>query len=682
MRIHFLMFISLFLWLMHPVSAQTYVLSAQALQGRNDSAVVLSRQMAQVEVVASHQKRELASSAPLQQLSQEEMLHVGITDVADALHRMAGITLRDYGGAGGLKTVSVRGFGGQHTGVSYDGVLLGECQGGEIDLSRYSLDNVASLRLTVGDNDDIFMPARQAASAAVLSIETLAEMPADRRPHLVSQLRVGSFGYVNPFARYVQQVTERLTLSLTGEYLYAENNYPFTLHNGTLTTRERRTNSRMNSGHAEVNLHGTPNLRNQWWLKAYYYDNDRQLPGIVRYYTNLSAERLRERNVFVQARWQMRSKNDRWLLKLNAKLNWASSAYQDTLVAQRRNDATYWQREQYLSGALLYLANRHLAIDYSADYLRHSLNSTLASDRHPYRNGFLQSLSARYTDARLTILARLLSSIYLNGVDRKNSMEEAGHAKNMRRISPSLSASYRLLEKEDIYLRLSYKNIFRVPTFSENYFFHYGSTDLEAEKTDQWNLGLTWGRWWTPAFNTQFSLDGYLNHVKDKIVGVPYNMFIWRTVNVGKVGIHGVDLNFKSAWRMSVGQSLELAGTWSWQRVANRTDRSSAHYGKQIAYMPQNSGSLALGWQNPWVNLSLHGQGTSGRWANNNHYEGTRIDGYWEMGMTAYRTFRFSRGKTLELRLDLKNLFDVQYEVVAHYPMPGRSWQGSVKVSF
>ena len=101
----------------------------------------------------------MRSTAPLRILDREQMLSLGVTDVADALHRMAGITLRDYGGAGGLKTVSVRGFSAKHTGVSYDGIMLSDCQSGEIDLSRYSLDNVEYLSLVVGDNDDIFIPA-------------------------------------------------------------------------------------------------------------------------------------------------------------------------------------------------------------------------------------------------------------------------------------------------------------------------------------------------------------------------------------------------------------------------------------------------------------------------------------------------------------------------------------------
>jgi hypothetical protein len=31
------------------------------------------------------------------------------------------------------------------------------------------------------------------------------------------------------------------------------------------------------------------------------------------------------------------------------------------------------------------------------------------------------------------------------------------------------------------------------------------------------------------------TLDAYINNVKDKIVAVPYNMFVWTHINVGKV---------------------------------------------------------------------------------------------------------------------------------------------------
>ncbi len=659
-----------------------------------------------VEVNARH-RQMLRSTSPLHLLGKEDMLRLGVTDMADALHRLPGINLRDYGGAGGMKTVAVRGMGAQHTGVSYDGILLSESQGGEIDVSRYSIDQVQTLRLTVGDNDDIFITARQASVPALLTIETLSEIPIDKQSHLSTQLQVGSFGYVSPYLRYVQRLTNRFTLQAMGEYTYAENDYPFLLRNGKYTTHERRTNSRMSSGHGELNMHlmmgrrADGMSRSQLWAKLYYYDNDRQLPGIVRYYTNLNAEQLHDRNAFAQARLQARSLDDHWMLKVQTKMNWSSSAYQDTLVAGRKNDATYWQREYYTSAALMWMPGESWALDYSADWMMNSLNSTLATDLRPRRHGILQSLSARYTKGRWVALGRMLASVYLNSVGRR--LEDVGVAKDAHRLSPSLSLSYRLwgnggINGDELYLRASYKDIFRVPTFNESYFFHYGSTNLKPENTRQLNVGVTWKKT-SPTnrgnkellrhrgWNVLATVDGYRNRVTDKIVGVPYNMFVWRTVNVARVDVVGMDVSLRGTWQMTRSQRLSLQGSYSYQHVVNHTDRSSRYYGNQIAYIPLHSGSMALGWENPWVNVSLHGQGMGKRWANNEHYEDTAVDGYWDMGLTLYRGLDDLRllGKSLrgvKVRMDVKNLLAKQYELVAHYPMPRRSWMLSVGYSF
>ena len=81
------------------------------------------------------------------------------------------------------------------------------------------------------------------------------------------------------------------------------------------------------------------------------------------------------------------------------------------------------------------------------------------------------------------------------------------------------------------------------------------------------------------------------------------------------------------------------------------------------------------------VNLTLHGTGVSSRWTNNEHYEGTLIAGYWETGLSAYRHIDLGKGR-LQLRGDLKNLFNRQYEIVANYPMPGISWQMTIGYEF
>lgn len=646
---------------------------------QTDTITTRVHQLDEVTITETQRQHTITSTAPLHLLDRQDMLTMGVTDIADALHRMPGITLRDYGGAGGMKTVSVRGFGAKHTGVSFDGVMLSDCQSGEIDLSRYSLDNVASLSLVIGDNDDIFLSARQASTPAALSIQTIALPTEDTKPHLTTQLKFGSFGYVSPFVRYEQNLSDRFAFNVIAEYTYAENDYPFELRNVTLVTKERRTNSRMNSGHGELNFMWRINPVSRLGGKVYYYDNDRQLPGLVHYYTNLSGETLHDQNFFAQMMFQTHW-GEKLSLKWNAKYNWTASVYKDAMYAGGVNDASYWQREAYTSAALLYTPDVHWAFDYSVDYAFNNLNgsSWRTVVGKPYRHTVLQTMTAKYRSHRLTVLGRLLYSLYLNGQRGVYQTErldiQQNSASDMRRLSPSVSLSYQLLADHDLYLRASYKNIFRSPTFNESYYYHYGSTNLKPENTDQYNVGLTYAVNIKGRFLLDMTLDGYYNHVKDMIVAIPYNMFVWTCVNVGKVYTYGVDATLKTAVYFSPRHVLSLSGNYSYQRVENRFNPASTNYKKQIAYMPKHTGSIALSFENPWVNLSVHGVGMSSRWPNNDHYEGTMIDGYMDVGLTAYRDFSIGVHQ-LEARFDLKNVFNEQYEIVYHYPMPGRSYQ-------
>ena len=439
---------------------------------RSDTITDRTHQLREVTITESRRQHVVTSTAPLHILDRQQMLSLGVTDVADALHRIPGVTLRDYGGAGGMKTVSVRGFGAKHTGVSYDGVMLSDCQSGEIDLSRYSLENVDHLSLVIGDNDDIFIPARNASTPALLNIQTIGLPSHDTRPHLVAQMKTGSFGYVSPFLRYEQSLGSRFAISAIGEYTYAENDYPYELQNGYQIVKDRRTNSRMNSGHGELNFVWNTSPGSRLSGKVYYYDNDRQLPGVVHFHSNLSKESLHDRNFFGQLIYQAHHRSG-LSLKWLAKFNWNASVYKNPLIPNNSYDASYWQREGYTSAAVLFTPSEKWAFDYSADYSFNNLSSAEVRSIgvRPYRHTVLQSATAKYRNSRLTALARLLYSLYLNDA------KDGESSRNMRRLSPSLSLSYQLMEDEQLFLRASYKNIFRAPTFNESHYIHYGSTD-------------------------------------------------------------------------------------------------------------------------------------------------------------------------------------------------------------
>lgn len=626
------------------------------------------------EVVSERVRREVTSTAPTFSLTDERMKTMGVTDVADALHRLPGINIRDYGGAGGMKTVSVRGFGTTHTGVVYDGIVLSDCQTGSIDLQRYSLDNIGSISLIVGDNSDIFIPAKAAASAASIILQTMSVPgPQDSLWHFTGQMRFGAFGTYNPYFKIGKSIGRKFSFSAIGEYTHAKNDYPFTLKNGILTSRERRGNSMMNSWHAELNGRWRFTPASTLDCKVYYYDNDRQLPGAVILYNSDTHETLHERNFFSQLTYKNLSL-EKFSFQGLAKFNWDATHYTDTdgkypggMLVEK-----YWQREAYASAMVLYMPTDRLTFDYSADYIFNSLTTNQMNVVGPYRHSILQSLTGKFKNSWLLATARLLWSVYENGVHQGESAEDRN------KLSPSVSLSAQPFRNRLFFIRASYKNIFRMPTFNESYYYHLGSVELRPEDTHQINAGLTW-QYGTTGWMRTLVLTGdfYYNKVKDKIVALPTNMFIWTMKNLDKARAFGADVTASATFRLAKGHELVFAGNYSWQRVQPRTSPKDPDYNKQVAYTPVHSGAASLSWENPWVDVVVHGTGVSERYGTSSNQPNTRIPGYADFGASLMRTLRFG-ANSIDLRLDITNIFDTQYEIVANYPMPGRAWKFTV----
>src|ERR1035437_3258130 len=141
-----------FLWLFILPS----ILAAQNLAS-NDS--TKTHNIQGVTVTEKYPDPEVRSSAPLQILSAKNIEGLNVLQVSDAVKYFSGVTVKDYGGIGGWKTISVRSLGGNHTAVSYDGITLTDCQTGQIDLGRFSMENVDMISLNSGQSDNIFQPA-------------------------------------------------------------------------------------------------------------------------------------------------------------------------------------------------------------------------------------------------------------------------------------------------------------------------------------------------------------------------------------------------------------------------------------------------------------------------------------------------------------------------------------------
>ena len=92
--------------------------------------------------------------------------------VADAIRYFSGVQIKDYGGVGGIKTVNIRSMGTNHMGVYYNGIQLGNAQNGQIDLGKYSLENIEEIQLYNGQKSDIWQSAREFGAAGSIYLTT------------------------------------------------------------------------------------------------------------------------------------------------------------------------------------------------------------------------------------------------------------------------------------------------------------------------------------------------------------------------------------------------------------------------------------------------------------------------------------------------------------------------------
>ena len=144
---------------------------------------------------------------PAQTLQGERLERLNALSVADAIRYFSGVQIKDYGGIGGLKTINVRSMGTQHVGVFYDGIQLGNAQNGQIDLGKYSLENLESVTLYNGQKGTAVQSAKDYASASAVYLQSRTPVFSGRkRTNLKATLAGGSFGTVNPSVLWEQKM--------------------------------------------------------------------------------------------------------------------------------------------------------------------------------------------------------------------------------------------------------------------------------------------------------------------------------------------------------------------------------------------------------------------------------------------------------------------------------------------
>ncbi|HEY0175748.1 MAG TPA: TonB-dependent receptor, partial [Pedobacter sp.] len=553
------------------------------------------------EVKVTGQAVTLQTLVPSQKITVLDFKRYAADNVADAIRNLSGVNIRDYGGIGGLKTVSVRSLGANHTGVLYDGIEMNDAQNGQVDLGRLSLNNVQEIVLYNGQPDILLLPARAFASASILMITPLKPEVSTVKPvQITLGMKTGSFGLFEPALQLDQQMSKRWSYKINAANTHANGRYSYKVEGDGSAEMATRKNTDINALQTDAAVYYTGKDSSSFNLRANYYKSNRGLPGAVIFYTDNAAQRLWDEDVFVQSKYQKKWKNSLQLL-LSAKFSQSYTRYLDPdyLNIEGELDQRYKQKEYYLSGAVSYSPFKNLELSYAADGAVNQLATNEYQYAYPTRLTVLQVIAGKYTSGSSKFEANLLHTGIHEWVDRG----DAAPSKSI--LSPTLMYSIEPFKDSGIQFRAFYKDIFRNPTFNDLYYSRIGFVNLKPEYTKQYDAGVTFSRSYSGRFAYfTFTADIYHNSVSNKIIAVPNkDIFSWTMSNLGKVDIRGLDLSAKTKYQISHTWSALLSANYTYQDAADVTDPSSPVYLDQIPYTPRHTAAFNLGLSNKSIGL-------------------------------------------------------------------------------
>lgn len=630
-------------------------------------------------VTASRLKKDLM---PVQELSGEDLKNLSVYSVADAVRYFSGVQIKDFGGIGGLKTVNIRSMGSHHVGVFFDGVELGNAQNGVIDLGRFSLDNMEAVTLYNGQKSSIFQPAKDYASASTIYMRTRRPVfSGGKKNNFNFGLKGGSFATINPSLLWETKVNERISASVSTEFLYTSGAYKFsyTKKDGYDTT-EVRKNGDVRSFRAEAAFFGRLD-GGDWMAKAYYYNSERGYPGAsVREEPGKfrNQDRQWDDNFFIQG--SFRKKFCLWYdLLVNGKyaydfLHYLSDPRLD--VSTMYVDNRYRQQEAYASAANLFTVFPWWKLSWSSDFQFNTLDADLVDFVYPDRYTVLTSGATAFNFSRFELQASLLHTF----VTEKTRIEGAG-ASDRSVFSPSVIASWQPFKAEKFNVRAFYKKVFRMPTLNDLYYTFIGNKYLEPETSVQYNIGLAYAKDFNSSwFKTlDIQADGYFNQIKNKIIAMPAsNQFRWTMLNLGYVEIRGIDAAIQGTFNIG---KVELSPriSYTFQKAQDFTDPESPWYGGQIPYIPWHSGSAILGATYRLWSLNYSFIYTGERYEAVANIPENYAQPWYTHDLSLSKIFKFRKFE-LRATAEVNNILNQQYEVVQCYPMPGTNFKIKINV--
>lgn len=616
------------------------------------------------------------SSSSVTVLSSRQIEHAPAASLAHLLSAVSGFHIKDYGSSSGLKTITQRGLGPEHTLVLLNGMRVSNMQNSLVDLGLISADEISGLEVLHGGHSATFGAD---AVAGVVNIKTRPE----RYVHSVkTSTSVGSFGYSSVgIAGGTGFEAGGLRISFTEER--GSEDFPFVFGAGSQAVSLRRSNADFASQTAR--LQSSILLSENLDLHVYgrTSGSGRGVAGLV--VSRFSASVARQHDVDHILQIHLANRSQGMLsYRVGAQFHQMYQRYVDTrfFVGASYIDNYFKNTDMRIEPVLELRVGEESRLAFGGEL------ATVIASGNSLPRAIRRNMQGAYIAADHAAIAGegVLRKLYVQPSLRYDVTGTEG--KHLSHFSPQIGMTAVFAEAGMFRpsIRASVSRNFRVPTFNELYYAGgggIGNPDLLPERSTSIDAGAEIG----------FSLYG-LHTIRATYFDISMqNRIVWVAAggasvtpkNIRQIESRGVE--FLYGWHSpEMRHSFSASYTFSSTRKVSADFPGDRNINTQVAYVPHEVASLAASIAEPVdskvlaeIGGTLQSQLVGFRFTNEDN--SSFLPSYVLFNGSLRARFRVSDFR-LTAKCDVTNIFDISYQTIAAYPMPGRAYKASLTIEY
>jgi vitamin B12 transporter len=595
----------------------------------------------------------------------DELYRVTGTMLAsDALNAISSsLDIREYGSLGGIALPSFRGLPSEYTIIYRDGIRVTNEQLGETDLGQLTLHGISYVEL---------IPA---SSAVLLGGDAIGSAI-----NLVSEIRdsnmitVGSeqttydgssgFPTNSYYAKASLKLLPALSIVAGGSLDQSTGAFPFYQDSAYPNVLRGNNDAALRSANLAALWTASDNTTVRF-IGNYFYAN-RGTPGAV---NPDGISSLTARQTDAQTYGAIKADHDDGPFSSTFSLGWQRQfeSYRDTNLAT--NDSA-WNNLIDASARASYSFTE--AIEGFGGIEEEHTSLTGNTNKAPGGD----SIIGRYRTSGYAATKLIpIENVDVNGSLRLENISDL----DLTELLPQAAINYSPIS--DLYLGGAYSKSFHAPTLNDLYWYQGGNADLKPESGENWQASISYEPQWN-WISTKFSATGFLSHINNEIIWLPYIGSEWSPINIGEAESKGIEFRANVSIALDERTSLHFEESYTLDSALNITP-GDVNYGNEIPYSsPTRSLFIAEIQRSDWGSFAVLARYRGHEYSDvSNSMEGkfqpvTTFD----LTLTS-REFSFD-AIGLKLLLGIVDLTDQHYEDVINYPIPSRTYHFSIELNY